>query len=479
MLAATVAGWLADGRGRGNGGARRGGTMRIALVAMSGIRAHREELTRLGMTLPGFLGRGKALASLPSLGLLTLAGLTPDRHEVTYHEVANLRDLDRLPDCDLAAVSTFTAQVKDAYALAARFRAQGSRTVLGGLHATAMPEEALRHVDAVAVGEGEPLWPTILRDAEAGRLGGVYRNPGPEFDLADAPMPRFDLLQPERYNRLTVQTTRGCPWRCEFCASSILLTRRFKPKPVAKVVAEIREIKRVWPRPFVEFADDNSFADRRHARALLEAVAAEAVPWFTESDIGIADDPALLDLMREAGCVQVLVGLESPSAVALDGVETRRNWKRSRLATYAPAIRRIQERGIAVNGCFVLGLDGSTVDDFALVREFVEESGLYEVQLSVLTAFPGTPLYRRLLAEGRLLDPTAWERCTIFDVNFRPRQMSVEALEQGLVSLASDLYSAEAKARRTSAFLRQRRARRPQTNGGTLHGQISPDVLSA
>ena len=155
MLAVTVAGRLADSRGRGDGGARRGGTVRIALVAMSGIRAHREELTRLGMTLPGFLGRGKALASLPSLGLLTLAGLTPDRHEVTYHEVANLRDLDRLPDCDLAAVSTFTAQVKDAYALAARFRAQGSRTVLGGLHATAMPEEALRHVDVFLPNETE------------------------------------------------------------------------------------------------------------------------------------------------------------------------------------------------------------------------------------------------------------------------------------------------------------------------------------
>ncbi|HEU5433659.1 MAG TPA: radical SAM protein [Thermomicrobiales bacterium] len=451
--------------------------MKIALIAMSGVRAQRDDLTRLGMTMPGFAGRRQALASLPSLGLLTLAGMTPDRFDVSYHEVADLRALDRLPECDLAAISSFTAQVKDAYALAARFRAAGVPTVLGGLHATALPEEAARHVDAVVVGEGELHWQDVLRDAERGRLRDVYPASGREFDLADAPLPRFDLLDPDRYNRITVQTTRGCPWRCEFCASSILLTRRYKPKPVAKVVAELRAIKQIWPRPFIEFADDNSFVNRRHARALLEAVAAERIQWFTETDISIADDPALLDLMRASGCVQVLVGLESPSAAALEGVETRRNWKRSRLATYRPSIERMQERGIAVNGCFVLGLDGSTTDDFSLVREFVDESGLYEVQISVLTAFPGTPLYRRLLAEERLLDPTAWERCTIFDVNVRPQQMSVAALEQGLRDLAATIYSAEAKAARTAAFRRQRRAHRRRMEGSAADGVRSESIL--
>lgn len=430
--------------------------MHVALIAMSGVRAHDPELMRLGLTLPGFIERGKAVAALPSLGLLTLAGMTPDRHTVSYHEVADLAALDRLPDCDLAAISTFTAQAKQAYALAARFRAAGVPTVLGGLHATAVPGEALRHVDAVVAGEGEPVWHAVLADAEASRLGGVYR-PDAEFDLRDAPMPRFDLLEPDRYNRFTVQTTRGCPWKCEFCASSILLTPRYKRKPVGKVIAEIREIKRRWPRPFIEFADDNSFVDRRHAKELLRALAGEGVRWFTETDISIADDAELLDLMRDSGCAQVLIGLESPSAAALDGVELRRNWKRGRLDGYRRAIERIQSRGIAVNGCFVLGLDGATTAEFAAVRDFVEESGLYEVQVTVMTALPGTPLHRRLRAEGRLIDPEAWETCTVFDVNVRPTGMSVDDLRDGFRRLVEELYTEEAKQRRAAAFRRQRR----------------------
>src|SRR5262245_33391465 len=137
-------------------------TVRIALIAMSGVRAHSEKLTRLGMTLPGFVERSRVIASLPSLSLLTLAGMPPDRFDVSYHEVADLDSLAELPDCDLAAISTFTAQVKDAYALAARFRERGVATVLGGLHATAMPAEAAREVDAVVVGEGELSWPAVL-----------------------------------------------------------------------------------------------------------------------------------------------------------------------------------------------------------------------------------------------------------------------------------------------------------------------------
>jgi radical SAM superfamily enzyme YgiQ (UPF0313 family) len=161
--------------------------------------------------------------------------------------------------------------------------------------------------------------------------------------------------------------------------------------------------------------------------------------------------------MRESGCAQVLIGLESPTAAGLDGVETRRNWKRTRFDSYREAIKRIQDHGIAVNGCFVLGLDGGTTADFAAVRRFVEESGLYEVQITVVTAFPGTPLYRRLHREGRLLDPTAWEKCTVFDVNVRPRQMSVDELERGFVELARELYSADATRARKHAFRRQLR----------------------
>jgi radical SAM superfamily enzyme YgiQ (UPF0313 family) len=429
--------------------------MRIALIAMSGVRAFNEELTRIGMTLPGFAERGRTIASLPSLSLLTLAGMTPDRFEVSYHEIADLRQLGELPPCDIAAVSTMTAQVKDAYELARRYRRVGTRTVIGGLHATALPDEALCHFDTVVVGEGELSWPSLLDDFEAGKLQRLYQSCGREFNLNDAPMPRFELLDPAKYNRLTVQTQRGCPWRCEFCASSITLTHRYKLKPIPKVIAEIQAIKAVWPRPFIEFADDNSFVNKPRSKELMRALAGEGVRWFTETDISVADDVELLELMRESGCVQILVGLESPTPDGLNGIELNRNWKRGRFDQYKEAIERIQSHGILVTGCFVLGLDGHTPAVFEDVHQFVEESGVGEVQITVMTAFPGTPLYDRLSADGRLLDETAWEKCTLFDVNVRPEGMSVSELERGLLDLAQRLYSADEKKARTRAFRRQ------------------------
>ena len=433
--------------------------MKIALIAMSGVRAFNQELTEL--TMPGFVERSEVIAHLPSLSLLTLAGMTPERFEVEYHEVPDIRDLDRLPDCDLAAISTFTAQVKDAYGLADRYRDAGVKTVIGGHHATVRPEEAILHCDAVVVGEAELTWPQVLQDFRCGRLAGIYRTGGQEFDLADAPLPRFDLLDPDQYNRLTVQTQRGCPWRCDFCASSILMTRRYKVKPVHKVIREVRAIKEIWPRPFIEFADDNTFVNRAHSKRLLRALAYEGIKWFTETDVAVADDPELLDLMRQSGCAEVLIGFESPTASALDGLELNNNWKRKRLDCYKAAVRRIQSHGIAVNGCFVLGMDGDTEECFAAVGDEVADSGLCEVQITVMTPFPGTPLYARLSGEGRLLDATGWEKCTLFDVNFQPRHMSVDDLEQGLIELGSQLYTAEAKGSRRSAFRDHIRASRP------------------
>jgi radical SAM superfamily enzyme YgiQ (UPF0313 family) len=431
--------------------------MHIAFIAMSGVRAASEELNRAGLTMPGFVERSQAIASLPSLSLLTLAALTPDSFEISYHEIEDIRKVGEPPVCDLAAIASYSAQIKDAYLLADRYRALGVRTVLGGTHVTALTDEALGHADAIVVGEGELGWPDLLADLARGKLERVYGPGGREFDLADAPMPRFDLLAIDHYNRLTVQTQRGCPWRCEFCAASIRLTDRYKVKPVVKVVAEIEEIKRLWPAPFIEFADDNSFVDRRHSKDLLRALVGEHLRWFTETDIAIADDPELLDLMHASGCAEVLIGLESPTPAGVDGVETRRNWKRSRLDDYADAIDRIQSHGIAVNGCFVLGLDGDGPGVFDEIEAFVRRSGQFDVQITVMTPFPGTPLYERLLAEGRLLEPTAWERCSLFDVNFRPLQMSPEDLQWQTVELGRRLYTEVERTARRHRFHQQRR----------------------
>jgi radical SAM superfamily enzyme YgiQ (UPF0313 family) len=339
---------------------------KIGLIAMSGIRAQNKELVELGLTLPGFIERSKVIASLPSLSLLTLAGMTPDSFDVEYHEIQEYAERDALPDgFDLVAITSLSAQVFEAYKVAAHFRALGVPVVMGGLHVTAAPDEAMKHCDAIVIGEGENVWPSLLDDFSRGNLKRVYqaRDHG-EFDLAAAPMPRFDLLDPDKYNRITVQTSRGCPHKCEFCASSILLTPRYKLKPVDKVIAEIRAIKAIWPRPFIEFADDNSFVHKAHYKELMRELAKEDLRWFTESDLAVAEDPELLGLMRDAGCEQVLIGFESPRVSSLAGIELAADWKARRRDRYLGAIKRIQSHGITVNGCFILGLDGDTPEVF-------------------------------------------------------------------------------------------------------------------
>ena len=429
--------------------------MKLGLIAMSGVRVRNPELLALGLTLPGFVERSKVIASLPSLGLLTLAGLTPRDVDLQYLEVADLVQVSGVPqEFDVVAISSFSAQIREAYELADRYRALGTRVILGGLHVTALPLEALRHADAVVVGEGESVWPAVIADLRTGSLRPVYDARGTNYNFADSPMPRFDLLDIDRYNRLTVQTQRGCPFRCEFCAASIRISPTYKTKPVERVIAEIQSIKSLWKHPFIEFADDNTFVNKGNSKELLRALAKENVRWFTETDLSIADDLELLGMLRDAGCAEILIGFESTTFSGVDGIEQRANWKAKRVDTYLDAIRKVQDHGVRVNGCFILGLDGQGTECFDEIWEFVQKSGLYDIQITVQTAFPGTPLYDRLKREGRILREEAWELCTLFDVNFQPAKMSVAELEAGLRNLGSKIYSDEFTQTRRSQFRR-------------------------
>lgn len=434
--------------------------MKIGFLAMSGLRLCDASLLELGLTFPGLARRKQAIEALPSLGLLTLAGLTPPSVEVEYIEVRDVR-LETLPrDFDAVAISTLTATAPEAYVMARRFREMGTRVVLGGLHVSLVPDEAREHADAIVVGEGESVWPAVVADLQRNKLQPVYDARLHPFDLARAPMPRFELLARDRYPRFTVQTQRGCPWRCEFCAASIRISPTFKTKPVARVIAEIQRLRELFGEPFIEFADDNTFVNRTHARELMRALRRENVRWFTETDVSVANDPELLRLMREAGCAQVLIGFESPSRRALDGVEQKRNWKAQQWSAYRAAVERIQRHGITVNGCFVMGLDGSGAESFEEVHEFVRESGLYDVQITFLTPFPGTPLYERLLASGRILRPGAWERCTLFDINFQPTNMTPAELRRGFEGLARELYAPDFVSERERRFVNNYRMAR-------------------
>ncbi len=351
------------------------------------------------------------------------------------------------------AINTFSAQVFEAYAIADRLRAAGVKVAMGGLHVTVRPEEALHHADYVFLGEGENIWPAALAAIERGSSQRIWRaSEVPPIDVADLPVPRYDLLARRHYNRFPVQTTRGCPWRCDFCASNVMLRQAYRKRPVEDVVRDIRALKRLRKRPFVEFADDNTFVDKAWGKELCRQLKPLHIKWFTETDISVADDAELLTLMREAGCRQVLIGLESPEQTALEGLEMRANFKARRFGGYLDAVRGIQAHGITVNGCFILGLDSHTPEIFQEVLDFSMRVPLYDVQITVLTPFPGTPLYDRLLRQGRLLEPERWDLCTLFDVNYVPTNMTPEDLRSGIYWLAERLYSADCLEQRRRTF---------------------------
>ena len=433
--------------------------MKIGFLAMSGIRAHDPELLKLGLTLPGFVERSKVIASLPSLGLLYLAACTRAGHELRYFEAESDRtEPKEIYDCDLVAISTFSAQVFEAYAIADRLRAAGVKVAMGGLHVSVCPQEAAKHADYVIIGEGENVWPMVV--TAAGRNAPPRTFDSIDFPLVDAgelPVPRYDLLDDRPYNRFTVQTSRGCPWRCDFCASNVMLGRRYRKRPVDQVVRDIRAIQALRSHPFIEFADDNTFVDKQWGKELCRAIAPLRIKWFTETDITVADDPELLELMREAGCRQVLIGLESPAQSPLQGIELRANAKAKWQPRYLDRLRRIQDHGITVNGCFILGLDGHDAGIFEQLLEFALEVPLFDVQITVLTPFPGTPLYERLLREGRIIEPDRWDLCTLFDVNYRPTHMSADELRQGMRWLTRGLYSAQTTEQRRRPFFQSLR----------------------
>jgi radical SAM superfamily enzyme YgiQ (UPF0313 family) len=376
---------------------------------------------------------------------------------VRYFEAESDRtEPKEIYDCDLVAISTFSAQIFEAYAIADRLRAAGVKVAMGGLHVSVLPEEARSHADYVVTGEGERSWPAVVATAQRNDPPATFTAANfPAVKIDELPIPRYDLLGDRPYNRFTVQTSRGCPWRCDFCASTVMLSEKYRKRPVPHIIRDIHAIRELRDHPFIEFADDNTFVDKTWGKELCRQLIPLHLKWFTETDITVAQDAELLDLMRRAGCRQILVGLESPDRSALEGVELRHNRKALWADDYADAIRTIQSHGITVNGCFVLGLDRHTPDIFQQVRDFAIGHSLYEVQITILTPFPGTPLYRRLKREGRILEDGRWDLCTLFDVNFQPANMTPQELRDGIYWLGPELYSEQATQRRREGFFRQ------------------------
>jgi radical SAM superfamily enzyme YgiQ (UPF0313 family) len=341
---------------------------------------------------------------------------------------------------DLVAVSALTASIEEAYWFCERIREAGVPVVIGGLHATVCAEEASRYCDAVVIGEGETVWQELLADAEAGRLRPIYQAGRGQTEPA-WPLPRFDLLGPNP-PRFTLQTQRGCPLACDFCGASRLLGR-FREKPIEAIQRELDAICEITPNPLIELADDNTFAGHRDVAPFFDAFEQSGARWFTEADWRIGERPEVLARLAEAGCVQVLVGIES-LVFRYPGL----GQKQADLDRIMQAVEAIQEAGVAVNGCFIVGADGETRDSLDRLVNFLIECPLAEVQVTLQTPFPGTGLYQRLRDQGRLLAKRGWPYYTLFDVTYQPDRLSVPELEAGFREVLRQVYSAEATRRR-------------------------------
>jgi radical SAM superfamily enzyme YgiQ (UPF0313 family) len=330
-------------------------------------------------------------------------------------------------------VSALTASVDEAYRFCGAMRDARVTTVIGGLHATALPDEASRYADAVCIGDGETVWPEVLKDCLTGDLKPHYK-PNRPFDLSQSPMPRFDLLPSRTVPRWTLQTQRGCPWACEFCGASRLLGPA-RYKPVDRIDRELSTLQSLDQTPWLELADDNTLAGRRDCFELLQTIEEHSIRFFTESDWRIGENPELVKALSKSGCVQVLIGIES-----LAYPYTGMGKKDAQLKRIMQAVDVIQDHGIVVNGCFIVGADGETDDSLDRLSSFVSDSHLAEVQITIQTPFPGTALYRRLHKQGRILE-RSWSHYNLFDVVYQPESLSVNELENGFRRVLSDVFS--------------------------------------
>jgi radical SAM superfamily enzyme YgiQ (UPF0313 family) len=373
----------------------------------------------------------------------TLAGLTPRDVDMKFYD-DRMETIPFDEATDLVAMSVETYTAKRAYQIASEYRRRGVPVVMGGFHPSLCPDEVARYAEAVVTGEAEELWPRVLDDARHGRLEKYYRSTG-RTDLKGL-RPDRSIFRGKRYLPIgLVEAGRGCHFKCDFCAVQTVFSQSQTRRPADEILAELTTIKR--GKKLFFFVDDNITSNLAQAKEFFRALIPLKIRWVGQSSINAAHDEEFLDLLVRSGCQGVLIGFESLNPSNLAAMNKTFNTARG---GFAKALANLRKHRVRVYGTFVFGYDGDTSASFAETVDFAEEHAMYIAAFNHLTPFPGTPLYRRLAGEGRLLYDAWWldDRYTYNRIPFTPHGMSAEELQSGCLGARRRFYSWKSIARR-------------------------------
>jgi radical SAM superfamily enzyme YgiQ (UPF0313 family) len=360
----------------------------------------------------------------PMLGLTLLASLFPKDYEVRIINEA-IEEIDFNAGVDLVGITGLTCVIKRAYTIADRFRERGIKVILGGVHPSLLPQEAKEHADSVFIGEAEGVFDKVIKDVEAGELKPFYKN-REWSDLRGMPLPRRDLLG-KRYGLFlkAIETTRGCPNRCEFCSIPTINGKRYRTRPLEEVDQELSSIIKKRGE-YLFLADDNVTAKEDYAFGLFEIFKHHRVKWMAFSTVQIAKNEELLKKAQESGCISLFLGFESLLQENLDSISKRFVHTKE----LSELVKTIQGHRIGIHGSFIFGFDGDDPGVFKKTVEFVQKNNIELPTFSILTPFPGTPLRKRLEEEGRIFDHD-WSHYDMSHAVFIPKEMTVQELQEG------------------------------------------------
>lgn len=364
--------------------------------------------------------------AFPVLSVTTIAALFPEHWNVSIVD-ENSMSADLSVPADLVGISTLTLDAPHAYGLADTFRERGIPVLMGGMHPSAMPEEALKHADAVVVGEAEGVFDEILKDFSKNRMQGIYQ--GIQLDMASIPRPRVDLL-PKKTRKIlqSVQATRGCPHQCDFCSVTHFFGHKYRMRPVSMVIDDIRAMLETVRTKTLFFVDDNIAGVPGYAKELFNGLIPLNIKWGSFASIEMTKDRQLMDLARRSGCIELFIGFESLEQENLNA--SKKKWVRTdQMKEY---VKIFHEYGIIVEAAFIFGHDHDKKNIFARTVDFVQNTGIQVPVFGIMTPYPATPLQLRLEREKRLLpEASNWRLYDGSHVLFRPMNMEPEELEEG------------------------------------------------